>query len=298
MRVTTILTLLSVVLIGELQLGLRAQSGNTALASPRSAFDTVSAKRSSGADPRGTFQFQPGRFVMTNIPLRPLIQMAYKLPLTGNQNQGLIIGAPDWVDQITWDIEAKADGNPPREEVLLMIQTLLADRFKLALHQEIRQLPVYALVVRQPGKIGPQLVRHAADNSTCQRASNQPPAVTQPGARSARLPPPCGGDFRTGGGHIGVEATMETLAKSLSYFQQIDRAVLDRTGLAGTFDITLDYVPYTRNAQSASDANADDPALPSTIFTALQEQLGLKLESTKGPVDVLVIDHVEQPSAN
>ncbi len=295
MRRTSIPALLmSLVLIGKSQLGLKAQSESTASAFP--SFEVVSIKRDSGADPRGTFQFQPGRFVMTNIPLRPLIQMAYKLPVTGNQ--GLIIGAPDWVDQITWDIEAKADGNPPREEVLLMIQTLLADRFKLALHRETHQLPVYALVARQPGKTGPQLVPHAADNSTCQRPSNQPPAVTQPGTQPPRLLPPCGGDFRVGGGHIGVEATMETLAKSLSYFQQIDRAVIDRTGLTGTFDINLDYLPFVRGAQPNADLTGADPSLPSTIFTALEEQLGLKLEATTGPVDVVVIDHVEQPSEN
>ena len=289
MRAPTIRALLlAVILIAELQPGLSAQSGSASSASP--SFEVVSIKRDSGADPRGTFQFQPGRFVMTNIPLRPLIQMAYNLPVTGNK--GLIIGAPDWVDQITWDIEAKADGNPPREEVLLMIQALLADRFKLVLHRETRQLPVYALVMRQPGKMGPQLVPHASDNST------RDPSVVQPGAQPPRRQPPCGGGFRVGGGHVGAELAMDTLAKSLSYFQQIDRAVIDRTGLSGTFDISLDYLPFVRGTQPNADLTGADPSLPSTIFTALEEQLGLKLESTTGPVDVVVIDHVEQPSEN
>ena len=91
---------------------------------------------------------------------------------------------------------------------------------------------------------------------------------------------------------------MENLAKSLSWFEQIDRAVVDRTGLTGVFDLTLDYVPFARNAQAGAEAAAADASLPSTIFTALQEQLGLKLESQTGPVNILVIDHVERPSEN
>lgn len=86
---------------------------------------------------------------------------------------------------------------------------------------------------------------------------------------------------------------MEQLAKALSWYQQIDRAVVDKTGLSGIFDIEINYAPGGLNAQPDSD-----PALPSTIFTAMQEQLGLKLEPQIGPVDILVIDHVERPSAN
>lgn len=90
---------------------------------------------------------------------------------------------------------------------------------------------------------------------------------------------------------------MAELAKNLSWYQQIDRAVVDRTGLAGTFDMALDYEPYVGAVPSGTD-KAADLSLPATIFEALREQLGLKLESRTGPVDVLVIDHVEEPSAN
>lgn len=275
---------------------LRAQS--SAANADRPAFDAVSVKRDSGLDPRGTFQFQPGgRFVMANIPLRPLIQMAYKVPITGNK--GLILGAPDWVDHIAYDIEAKADGDPPREQMLLMLQAMLADRFKLALHSETRQLPVYVLVLMKSGKTGPHLVAHAADNSTCDNLPAQPRPPLQPGEMPPRLPPPCGGGLRNSTGHLGAEMTMETLAKSRSDYQQIDRPVVDRTGLSGTFDITLDYVPFVRSGQPSTAVSiGDDPSLPSTIFGALQEQLGLRLEPATGPVDVLVIDHVEEPSPN
>jgi uncharacterized protein (TIGR03435 family) len=112
-----------------------------------------------------------------------------------------------------------------------------------------------------------------------------------------RVPVPCGGGFLISPGRVATESTIADLAKNLGWFQQIDRAVVDWTGLNGVFDITIDYAPSFPGAQSGADASAD-PSLPSTIFTALQEQLGLKLESQTGPVDVLVIDHVEQPSEN
>ena len=96
-------------------------------------------------------------------------------------------------------------------------------------------------------------------------------------------------------GHIAAESTIADLAKAMSWFEQIDRSVVDRSGLDGVFDITLDYAPYLSAADPGGDVSS---SLPSTIFTALQEQLGLKLEAQTGPVKVLVIDHMEQPSPN
>jgi uncharacterized protein (TIGR03435 family) len=252
----TALTLLAVAsALTAPRLRAQAPAGQSAAApADRPAFEAVSIKRDNGADPRGTFQFQPGHFVMANIPLRPLIQMAYKLPLTGSK--GLILGAPDWVDHIPYDIEAKAGGDPPKEQMLLMLQAMLADRFKLASHWEIRQLPVYALVTIKPGKTGPQLVPHAADNSTC-RAQPLPPL--QPGEAPPRVAPFCGSpDFVNRGGHVATEATIETLAKDLSFFQQIDRAVIDRTGVSGTFDINIDYAPFVRGAPAPADSATAD----------------------------------------
>ena len=251
-------------------------------------FDAVSIKRSTSADPHMRIQFQSGgRVVTTNFPLRNLIILAYQLPLSAQ-----LIGAPNWIDSERYDIEAKAEGDPAPQQVLPMLQSLLADRFKLIVHWETRQLPIYALVLSKAGKTGPQLVPHAADNSTCRDLIAHPP-VLQPGDAP---PVPCGGGFLFSSGHIGAESTMEQLAKNLSWFQQIDRAVVDRTGLSGTFDINISYVPFVTSVQPGNDAGAADSSLPSTIFEALQEQLGLKLEPQTGPVDVLVIDHVEEPS--
>ena len=190
-----------------------------------------------------------------------------------------------------YDVEAHADGDPPREQMVLMLRSLLAARFKLVTHWESRQLPVYALGVAKPGKTGPHLVPHAADHSTCRDPKDQSRSAQPDVSASATVP--CGG-YLISPGHIVVESTLADLAKGISWYQGIDRAVVDQTtGLSGIFEITIDYDP----SLSAADTN-NNSSLPSSIFTALQEQLGLKLEPTKGPVDVLVIDHVEEPTPN
>jgi uncharacterized protein (TIGR03435 family) len=230
---------------------------------------------------------------MANVPLRPLIMMAYGLPLTGFQG-GLIIGAPDWINTKLYNIEARAEGAPPRERMLLMLQSLLQDRFKLAVRWESRRMPLYSLRMIKAGKMGPRLVRHATDNSTCGPYLNPSPTGAQPGDANRRLSPPCDGGLRTSAGHVAADLTMEALAKALSYYQQIDRPVVDKTGLSGTFDLMLDYQPSTTSkVQPEVDPNA-----PDTIFEAMKEQLGLKLQPETGPVDVLVIDHVQEPMPN
>jgi uncharacterized protein (TIGR03435 family) len=107
---------------------------------------------------------------------------------------------------------------------------------------------------------------------------------------------PCGG-YLISPGHATLEATLADFAKGISWYKQIDRAVVDWTGLSGIFEVTLDYSPSPLSDQPTADTTADS-SLRLTIFTALQEQLGLKLEPQRGPVDALVIDHIEEPSAN
>ncbi len=267
---------------------------SSATVGERPQFDAVSIKRSASADPRGGLQFQRGgRIVATNIPLRPIFALAYNISLS--QGRGAIIGAPSWFDSMRYDIEAKAEGDPPREQMILMLQSLLADRFKLAVHHETRQLPVYALVLTKAGRTGPHLKPHASDAECI----NEP--QTDPGPGQA-LTAYCG-DFRIGaaaGGGLRETAdaiTMDRFAASIA--QQVDRPVVDRTGLDGVFDLDLQFTSQRAAlAQNGSDAATSGPEAPPPIFTAIQEQLGLKLESTTGPVDVLVIDHVEEPSEN
>lgn len=267
-----------------------AQVTTTAEALP--SFDAVSVRPASC--PRQPVQFQPGgRIAAPSVPARILIGIAYGIPFSA-WREGMV-GAPDWVDSHCYNIQAHAEGSPPQDRMALMMRSFLADRFKLAVHWETRELPIYALVVARQGKIGPQLVPHAADNSTCRDPKDQ----SRPQEQARVTPPvlvPCGG-YLISPGRFVLEGTLADLASGISWYQEIDRAVVDRTGLTGSFEITFDYSPSPLNAHPGPDTSTDSPA-SLTIFTALQEQLGLKLESQKGPVRVLVIDHVEEPSAN
>ena len=204
------------------------------------------------------------KVTITAYPLLGLLMMAYQV------EPFQIVGGPSWRDSERYDILAKAEGQaaPTNAQVNLMLQALLADRFRLRFHRETRELPVYRLVV---GKGGPKLKESAAD------------------AQSSL-------SFGSGGAlqEITVsKGSMEQLARQLSN-SGIGRPVRDGTGLTGSYDYKLKWLPGMR---AGPDAAADTGGPPS-IFTALQEQLGLKLESGKGPGEVLVIDHVEKPSEN
>ena len=174
------------------------------------------------------------------------------------------------------------------EEKRLMIQSLLADRFKLTMHYEMRELPEYALVVAKSGKTGPQLRPHS-DSTTCVDVPAGQPYRIVPGAT---LQPSCRGIRVIDNDLAGRNVTITRIAEALSVL--VGRNVVNRTGLDGTFDVTLHF----QILPLEPDASAFDPSGPPSIFIALQEQLGLKLESQKGAVDVQVIDHVEEPSPN
>jgi uncharacterized protein (TIGR03435 family) len=207
-------------------------------------------------------------FRAVNLALRDLIQFAYGLP------DSQILGGPAWLDSIMFDIDAKSDPlvdaqlhalptEQARHEKQLMVQALLADRFQLKAHQEKRQLPVYALVVT---KDGPRFKPSKVNGTTVDTGRT-------------RL-------------HIaGSDDTVSILARELA--QVLGRVVLNETGLSGRYDLSLRWSP-----DDAAASSPVSPDMPPSIFTAIQEQLGLKLESTKGPVPVLVIDKIEMPSPN
>jgi bla regulator protein blaR1 len=303
--------------------GLRAQAPAAGVANP--TFDVASIKPNTTGDGRSLIEFPPGgRFTATGITLRMLIAMAYGTPQPLSNSR--IIGGPGWLGSDRFDIVAKTDSpvTPgPNGSLPLMLRALLADRLKLAAHNESREMPIYALVkARRDGKLGPQLQPSAVDCAAIAAARGRggaPPAPADPGgpASTGRGPgaggrgpgfdaagrPICGtmvGPANiTGGGQ-----DMSQLATILS--GRVDRPVVDRTGLTGRFDITLTWTPdQLRDFKPSADLPSGtlplvngvpfDPNGPS-IFTAVQEQLGLKLESTKGPVDVVVIDRAEQPA--
>ena len=278
---------------------LRAQAPEAQLAPPadRPAFEVASVKLNKSGDQGTYLRRQPGGlYTATNVPLRALIASAYlnEFPPKGR----LIFGGPGWIDSERFDIEARAEGNPGNEQIPLMVQSLLEDRFKLVMHHETRQLPIYALVLSKPGETGPQLTPHSGNAKCTDIAAGKP--LSQPGPGEA-MPAYCGGFFMNAqpGGlrESGNKITMDMLGQFLS--QSIDRMVVNRTGLSEAFDFTIEFAPELGpGSQPGITASASDPSGPPSLFTALREQLGLKLEARTGPVDVLVIDHVEEPSEN
>ena len=218
-----------------------------------------------------------GRITVVNAPLRLLVRLAYGL------QDFQIVDAPGWLNSDRFDIVAKADGDPTQAQLTLMVRTLLADRFKLRTHNETRELPIYSWWSKAIVTTGPQL-RPA---EPCVQSSEETP----PQSPSSLGPGPCG--FRVGPGATSARGvTMDALAFTLS--NQVGRVVLDRTGLSGQFDLNFEWALPLAGAADSSQSFADG----ASIFTALQEQLGLKLESTRGPVEVLVIDSVEQPTSD
>jgi uncharacterized protein (TIGR03435 family) len=238
---------------------------------PRPAFEVASIKRSANLDAGGTLGLLPGgRFRSINFDARTLVAIAYRTRPPRTLVPSQIIGAPDWMSSERYDINAKispelaatldrADRDP--DLMPKLVQSLLEDRFKLTLHREVHNMPVYALVVaNKDGTLGPQLHPSTVD---CQKD------------RSKCLIRGTTGRFTSS------SVTLETLATMLS--NPAGRLVFDRTGLMGAFDVNLEW---------AEDAGSDKPS----IFAAVKEQLGLKLDFVREPVDVVVIDHVERPT--
>jgi uncharacterized protein (TIGR03435 family) len=253
----------------------------------RQGFDVASVRPAASADGRALLQATPGRLAMTNLAPRRLILNAYDI------QDYQLVGGPGWIDSDRYDIQAKAEGNPTvRQMEGPMLQVLLEERFKLLSHRETRQLAVYKLSV---GKSGAKL-RASQEGSCTPYFADAPPPTTKPGEPRPIF---CGFQFTARQGLHGKGVTMAELAKTLSrtYVSMLGRNVIDGTGLTGAFDIDLTWATDSAGAPAGAIDNAPDLAGPS-IFTALQEQLGLKLESTKGPVEVLVIDHIEKPSEN
>jgi len=283
---------------------LRAQSPQARAGGP--TFEVASVKPNNSGDGRVFVQNQLGRFTATNVTLRLLIRNAYQL------QDFQISGAPSWLGSDHFDIVAKMGGNAQDPAVAeqsqgptplqLMLRSLLVERFRLAVHSETKELPIYALVVaRGDGRLGPELRRSETDCAALMAAARGRgglPPPPQPGERMA-----CG--IRIGMGNIAIGgATLAQLANGLSMFT--GRTVVDRTGLTGTFDVNLTWTPEQLPPRAPGTAidqpirvnGVDiDPNGPS-IFTALHEQLGLKLDSQRGPVDILVIDHAERPTEN
>lgn len=259
----------------------------------RPSFEVATVKPC-GADPagRGGGGPTPGRMTLGCAPLRDIIHTAYSSFADGirlNANGPQIVGGPGWIDSSFYQVNGKAEGNASLAQMAgPMAQRLLEDRFHLRLHRETRELPVFILTV---AKSGVRLER--TKQGSCMTADTNSPPPTAPGQPGEPGVKPCGPRRVRGAAQtIGIGGSGMTVSEIFGGIigNMVGRPVIDQTGLTGQFDFTLQWTPGGSNAP-------DDAAGPS-IFTALQEQLGLKLESGKAPVEVIVVDHVETPSQN
>jgi len=235
-----------------------------------------------------------GRF-RADATVSTYIQFAYKLWSTDMQSRELS-RLPKWVSTDRYTIEARAStDNATKDQMRLMVQSLLAERFQLAAHFEGREVPVFELRLAQPGKRGPKLVLHA-DGPPCDKPG------TSPGEGLPGFPGNCHSpsalDSPDGMIVLGSrDVTMDVLTGALSMLaSQLGRPVIDKTGLTGRFDFTVAWERPPR-APASSDALPPAPLGP-TLIQALRDQLGLKLEPSKASLAVLAIDNLERPSEN
>ena len=233
------------------------------------AFEVATIKPTQSREAGGTFRVSPGgRFNATNFPVTVLIQFAYNVP------RRQISGGPSWLESDKFDIAGKpdAEGVPNMSQLRVMLQKLLADRFKLSIHREKKELAGVRADRRDGG-----------------------PKLTEDTDHPNGLP------AFFGSGPQGRTAQNATMAEFASDLQgSVDRPVVDQTALGSKrYDFVLRWMPFGRATNAAATPpSADNLDAPPDIFAAIQQQLGLKLESTKAPVDVIVIDHVEKPSEN
>jgi uncharacterized protein (TIGR03435 family) len=238
------------------------------------AFDVSTVKPSHATDGHTHIYWHPenGGFSASNISLKGLLEFAYDLP------ESRMVGGPAWIGSDKWDLEAKAS---PEVDAQLhtmstdaaktlkrsMVQALLAGRFSLVSHRETRELPLYALVVL---KGGPKF-EHAKEDGT---------------------------SIGSGNSHIPIKGGDSVAILAAQLARVTGRVVLDKTGLAGRYDIALRWTPDNGLPDKINGASSPEETNGPSIFTAVQEQLGLKLESQRGPVNVLVIDSVQPPTGN
>ena len=245
-------------------------------------FDVASVKPNHTGDAESASYTRPGgRYVAANVTLRMLVKSAYGL----HDNQ--LLGGPDWINTERFDIAAKAEGYATasafRDQARLMLRPLVADRFKLVLKQERRELPAYVLVLAKPdGSFGPQFRRSNSDECGATKAMQ-----TARGAAEPEAPLPCGAEiYRLG--HLAARG-MALSALALNVSRWTDRVVVDQTGLQGRFDWEVQWVADDLTPESPSPQ--DGPSL----FAALRAQLGLKVERRRASVEVFLVQSAERP---
>lgn len=277
------------------------------------SFDVISVRPSTPDGPqKAIFPLGPGDvyvrtgglFSAQGFSLANYLYFAFKV--LGNDSTAVAAQLPDWALNDRFDIQARTDGDPAKDakdQMRLMMRSLLAERFRLKSHYETRQVPIFAVSLARAGKMGPQLQQHPAD-AVCNTVLSPTagPAVSL--ADTAGIyPQQCGGMLGMPSsvpGRLKVGArnvTMAFIANQLTSLGALGRPAVDQTGLPGTFDFVLEFVPDTNSGLPLGGDFQPDPNGP-TFSQAVRDQLGLKLESSKGPSEFLIIDHVEKPSEN
>jgi uncharacterized protein (TIGR03435 family) len=264
------------------------------------AFDVASVKRNESGDFRRAIGPGPGgRFQALNNTLRELVTYAYGVDMARAALQ--IAGGPPWMDRDRFDIDAVAPGGASTPaEAREMVRTLLAERFKLQVRRETRDVPTFDLVIdRGDARLGARLRVSTVDceaRRAAARRGGPPPAAAGPPPNPATVRPVCG-LRQTPALFAGDAVTMTQLASALG--PASGRIVFDRTGLSGYYDVDLEWTPGQEQAPRADNAPAVavDASMP-PIFTAIREQLGLRLESSRAPVEMVVVVSAERPSGN
>lgn len=256
--------------------GLAQSQSDTARPSPE--FEVASVKVSKNPAPGGNVEVTPGRFRGRDLALQWLILVAFRLK-SGNLSGDL----PGWTISERYDIDAKTADASGEDRILLALQGLLKDRFQLRVHSEMREEPVYFLRVGKNGiKMPPGTCVPAKKDLPNECYTEHSDGLVQTmDWRGVRMSDPAGIAYRTLAGHLTIN----------------NRPVIDQTGLTGTFDVHLRWARDPEPATAVGQAPPTEPGAPS-IFDALEEQLGLKLESGRGPGEYLIVDHVERPSGN
>lgn len=299
---------------------LRAQNA------PRPTFEAVTVRSNKNPLGAGTtgLSTQPGRFVATNVPMQIILLMALQDRTVQPARSVQLDGLPEWVRQERFDIVATTGGQKSSEETMAMLRTLLEDRFKLKTHRETRATPIYHLVLaRRDGKLGRDIKPSTLDCEAVQKErSARLSAILEEAQKKGQPPPalsaqqvlgapgePCSPLTSIAGPLSGTSIkldglSMAALASRLRTFA--GREVVDKTGLAGRYDVTLRFqFDLSTLARQSGVTLTLPPSLPTTapvggdeappLAAALQEQLGLKLEPHEGTGDFLVVDQIERP---
>jgi uncharacterized protein (TIGR03435 family) len=265
---------------------------------PAPAFEVASVKTTrSRTDARGV-RVQPGRLTIDGLTAREIVAFAYGIPNPLRVSR--IAGAPNWLDSDRFNILARADGTASSDRVRVMLRALLADRFHMVARSTTLEQPVYALTLaRSDGSLGPRLRR--TSDIDCARFWAARGGVLPPVPRDPKDVPTC--VIRAEPGLIVARARTMLDLVTVAFPRVVeDRVVVDRTGLKGNYDVLLEWTPDPKPFAAAADLppGLPVPAPPSaggpSIFTAIQEQLGLKLQSARAPVEVLLIDRIERPT--